>query len=144
MGADGLVPSRISIDNALFSVDPGVGRRRVTYVLNTDHRLVAAWAAISAIRLPINKADIRKDDMLRPACDRLSWPERTAARRGPPQHRRTMLGCADQSVAEHEEVRAWLERFEGIGDVAFAFEACTRWRYVAGELAAGGDRGAPG
>ena len=35
-------------------------------------------------------------------------------------------------------LRAWLERFEGIPDAAFAFEACTGWRYVAAELARAG------
>jgi len=33
---------------------------------------------------------------------------------------------------------AWLARFAGRGDVAFAAEGCTGWRYVAEELAAAG------
>jgi transposase len=36
------------------------------------------------------------------------------------------------------DLRAWLKRFDGVPGVAFAFEACTGWRYVAGELAAAG------
>jgi transposase len=35
-------------------------------------------------------------------------------------------------------VRAWLARFAGRGEVAFAVEGCTGWRYIAGELAAAG------
>ena len=35
-------------------------------------------------------------------------------------------------------LRAWLARFGGRDDVAFAMEGCTGWRYVAGELAAAG------
>jgi hypothetical protein len=35
-------------------------------------------------------------------------------------------------------VRAWLARFAGRGEVAFAVEGCAGWRYVAGELAAAG------
>jgi len=35
-------------------------------------------------------------------------------------------------------LRAWLARFAGRGDVAFAVEGCTGWRYVAEELAAAG------
>jgi transposase len=46
--------------------------------------------------------------------------------------------CGQISPAGRRHLRAWLERFEGIGDVAFAFEACTGWRYVAGELARAG------
>ena len=41
-------------------------------------------------------------------------------------------------AAEREHVRAWLARFAGRGDVAFAVEGCTGWRYVAEELAAAG------
>jgi transposase len=37
--------------------------------------------------------------------------------------------------ADREHLRAWLARFAGRGDVAFAFEGCTGWRYVAAELA---------
>jgi transposase len=40
--------------------------------------------------------------------------------------------------AGREHLRAWLARFAGRGDVAFAVEGCTGWRYVAGELAAAG------
>src|SRR5436190_2495055 len=42
------------------------------------------------------------------------------------------------SPADREHLRAWLARFNGRGDVAFAVEGCTGWRYVAGELAAAG------
>jgi Transposase len=42
------------------------------------------------------------------------------------------------SPADREHLRAWLARFAGREDVAFALEACTGWRYVAGELAAAG------
>jgi len=35
-------------------------------------------------------------------------------------------------------LRAWLARFAGRDDVAFALEGCTGWRYVAEELAAAG------
>ncbi|MGH3124382.1 MAG: IS110 family transposase [Streptosporangiaceae bacterium] len=42
------------------------------------------------------------------------------------------------SPADREHLRAWLARFAGRGDVAFAFEGCTGWRYVAEELAAAG------
>jgi transposase len=38
--------------------------------------------------------------------------------------------------ADREHLRAWLARFAGRDDVAFAVEGCTGWRYVAGELAA--------
>ena len=37
--------------------------------------------------------------------------------------------------ADREHLRAWLARFAGRDDVAFAFEGCTGWRYVAAELA---------
>ncbi len=40
--------------------------------------------------------------------------------------------------AGREHLRAWLARFAGRADVAFAVEGCTGWRYVAGELAAAG------
>src|SRR6266704_1659361 len=40
--------------------------------------------------------------------------------------------------ADRGHVRAWLARFAGHGDVAFAVEGCAGWRYVAGELAAAG------
>ena len=42
------------------------------------------------------------------------------------------------SPAGREHLRAWLTRFHGREDVAFAAEGCTGWRYVAGELAAAG------
>src|SRR5215472_12863432 len=42
------------------------------------------------------------------------------------------------SPADREHLRAWLARFAGRGDAAFAAEGCTGWRYVAGELAAAG------
>jgi transposase len=40
--------------------------------------------------------------------------------------------------AGRAHLRAWLVRFAGRDDVAFAVEGCTGWRYVAGELAAAG------
>ena len=40
--------------------------------------------------------------------------------------------------ADREHLRGWLTRFAGRGDVAFAMEGCTGWRYVTGELAAAG------
>ena len=40
--------------------------------------------------------------------------------------------------ADREHLRAWLARFAGRADAAFAVEGCTRWRYVAEELAAAG------
>jgi len=40
--------------------------------------------------------------------------------------------------AGRAHVRAWLARFAGCGDVAFAVEGCAGWRYVTGELAAAG------
>ena len=42
------------------------------------------------------------------------------------------------SPADREHLRAWLTRFAGCDDVAFAVEGCTGWRYVAEELAAAG------
>ncbi len=42
------------------------------------------------------------------------------------------------SPADREHLRAWLARFAGREDAAFALEACTGWRYVAEELAAAG------
>ena len=33
--------------------------------------------------------------------------------------------------ADREHLRAWLARFAGRDDVAFAVEGCTVWRYVA-------------
>src|SRR5215831_792602 len=40
--------------------------------------------------------------------------------------------------ADREYVRAWLARFAGRDDVAFAVEGCAGWRYVTEELAAAG------
>ena len=40
--------------------------------------------------------------------------------------------------ADREHLGAWLARFAGRGDVAFAAEGCTGWWYVAEELAAAG------
>src|SRR5438445_3650736 len=42
------------------------------------------------------------------------------------------------SPADRVHLRAWLARFAGREDVAFAVEACTGWRYVADELALAG------
>src|SRR5436190_4946541 len=43
--------------------------------------------------------------------------------------------------ADRQHLRAWLARFAGRDDVAFAVEGCTGWRYVAEELAAAGVAG---
>jgi transposase len=40
--------------------------------------------------------------------------------------------------ADRAHLRAWLVRFAGRDDVAFALEGCTGWRYVAEELAGAG------
>jgi transposase len=40
--------------------------------------------------------------------------------------------------ADRVHLRAWLARFAGREDVAFALEGCTGWRYVAEELTAAG------
>jgi hypothetical protein len=40
--------------------------------------------------------------------------------------------------ADRAHLRAWLARFAGRDDVAFAVEGCAGWRYVTGELAAAG------
>jgi len=40
--------------------------------------------------------------------------------------------------ADCPHLRAWLARFAGRNDVAFALEGCTGWRYVAEELAVAG------
>jgi transposase len=40
--------------------------------------------------------------------------------------------------ANREQLRAWLERFDGLEEVAFALEGCTGWRYVVEELARAG------
>src|SRR2546430_15647857 len=47
------------------------------------------------------------------------------------------------SPADRVHLRAWLARFAGREDVAFALEACTGWRYIAEELAAAGVTRAP-
>jgi transposase len=47
--------------------------------------------------------------------------------------------CRGQiSPADRMHLRAWLVRFAGYEDVAFAAEGCTGWRYIAEELAAAG------
>jgi transposase len=47
--------------------------------------------------------------------------------------------CGQIAPADREHFRSWLAgRFEHPENVAFAVEACTGWRYVAGELAAAG------
>jgi transposase len=47
--------------------------------------------------------------------------------------------CRGQiSPADRVHLRAWLARFAGRDDVAFAVEGCTGWRYVTEELAAAG------
>ena len=47
--------------------------------------------------------------------------------------------CRGQiSPADRVHLRAWLARFNGREDAAFAVEGCTGWRYVAEELAAAG------
>ena len=40
--------------------------------------------------------------------------------------------------ADRQHLRAWLARFAGCADVAFAVEGCAGWRYAAEELAAAG------
>src|SRR6185437_11966102 len=42
------------------------------------------------------------------------------------------------SPADREHLRAWLARFAGRQEVAFALEGCTGWRYVAEELTGAG------
>jgi len=39
--------------------------------------------------------------------------------------------CGQVSPADREHLRAWLARFAGREDAAFAVEGCTGWRYVA-------------
>jgi hypothetical protein len=47
--------------------------------------------------------------------------------------------CRGQiSPADRVHLRAWLARFAGCEDVAFAVEGCTGWRYVVEELAPAG------
>ena len=40
--------------------------------------------------------------------------------------------------AHRGQLRHWLERFDGVDDVAFALEGCTGWRYVVEELVRAG------
>jgi transposase len=47
-------------------------------------------------------------------------------------------GRGQIAPADRAHLRAWLRRFAGRDDVAFAMEGCTGWRYVAEELAAAG------
>ena len=47
------------------------------------------------------------------------------------QVRRGQIAPADRA-----HLRAWLARFAGRGDAAFAVEGCAGWRYMAEELAA--------
>jgi transposase len=42
--------------------------------------------------------------------------------------------CGQVAPADREHFRSWLARFEDPGEVAFAAEACTGWRYVSEEL----------
>ena len=42
--------------------------------------------------------------------------------------------------ADRAHLRAWLARFAGRDDVAFALEGCTGWRYIAEELDAAASR----
>ena len=44
------------------------------------------------------------------------------------------VSCGQIAPADREHFRSWLTRFENPAEVAFAAEACTGWRYVAGEL----------
>src|SRR5438445_12833328 len=48
------------------------------------------------------------------------------------------VGRGQISPADRAHLRAWLARFAGRDDVAFALEGCTGWRYVAEELAGAG------
>ena len=48
------------------------------------------------------------------------------------------VGRGQITPADRTHLRAWLARFAGRADVAFAVEGCTGWRYVAEELAAAG------
>ena len=42
--------------------------------------------------------------------------------------------CGQVTPADRAHLGAWLARFEDPGEVAFAAEACTGWRYVIEEL----------
>jgi transposase len=44
------------------------------------------------------------------------------------------VSCGQITPADRENFRSWLTRFEDPGEVAFAAEACTGWRYVTEEL----------
>jgi hypothetical protein len=44
------------------------------------------------------------------------------------------VGCGQVAPVDRAHLRARLARFERPGEVAFAVEACTGWRYVTGEL----------
>ena len=44
------------------------------------------------------------------------------------------VSCGQIAPADRAHFRSWLTRFENPAEVAFAAEACTGWRYVAGEL----------
>jgi transposase len=46
--------------------------------------------------------------------------------------------CGQIAPADRAHLAGWLERFAGRGDVEFAVEGCTGWRYVAEELARAG------
>src|SRR5260370_35561294 len=48
------------------------------------------------------------------------------------------VGRGQIAPADRAHLRAWLARFAGRDDAAFAMEGCTGWRYVAEELAAAG------
>src|SRR6266568_4125423 len=42
--------------------------------------------------------------------------------------------------ADRRHLAVWLRRFDGVGDIAFAVEGCTGWRYVVEELQTAGVR----
>ena len=48
------------------------------------------------------------------------------------------------SPADRAHLRAWLARFHGCEDAAFAVEGCTGWRYAARGAGRGRDHGASG
>src|SRR5213078_974456 len=48
------------------------------------------------------------------------------------------VGRGQIAPADRAHLRAWLARFAGRDDAAFALEGCTGWRYVAEELAGAG------
>src|SRR5260370_26552671 len=48
------------------------------------------------------------------------------------------VGCGGIDPACRATLAAWLERFAGRGDVTFAVEGCTGWRFVVEELARAG------